>query len=416
MDLLGKIKRSPRTIKYLFGNLNDMLHKYIISLRCYLRGRIRVIFLVEYETSCKWDTLYELMLNDIHFEPIIITCPRADCLRDEMLAQLERCTCFFKNKGYSVVKGYDPVHNTYIDVHSLSPDCIFYTNPYDWIASPPYSIFKLSDIYACYISYFFNSAAKDEYFNSIFHKKLWRYYLENDATLDGVKKVCGKLEDKHRVVGYPSFDRVVDSRRSSNKKVIIWAPHHTLNETFGYLHRDGFLHYHDVFIYLAKKYQDSVDFIFRPHPLLRKRLYEREDWGPERTDKYYESWNKLENGRYSYDDDYIELFAQSSAMIHDCVSFTIEYLYFNKPVMFTGPMPNTNHLLETTIAALECHDFAQGVDDIERFIQSIISDDVDLLVEKKSNFKAKYLIPNNGKMASVNILNDLLDSFKICKN
>ena len=35
---------------------------------------------------------------------------------------------------------------------------------------------------------------------------------------------------------------------------------------------------------------------FKPHPLLKERLYQHLEWGLERTNTYFERWNELNNG------------------------------------------------------------------------------------------------------------------------
>jgi CDP-glycerol glycerophosphotransferase (TagB/SpsB family) len=85
-------------------------------------------------------------------------------------------------------------------------------------------------------------------------------------------------------------------------------------------------------IEMAKKYQDSVQFVFKPHPVLRSKLVVL--WGEEKTNAYYNTWDSLPNSTI-HEDEYIDLFLTSDAMIHDSGSFTVEYLYVNKPVMRT---------------------------------------------------------------------------------
>jgi CDP-glycerol glycerophosphotransferase (TagB/SpsB family) len=82
---------------------------------------------------------------------------------------------------------------------------------------------------------------------------------------------------------------------------------------------------------LAVKYRSQVSIAFKPHPVLRSRLEEL--WGREKTDEYYRFWEELDN-TFVADGEYAALFAASDAMIHDCGSFTAEYLYTGKPVLY----------------------------------------------------------------------------------
>ena len=76
-----------------------------------------------------------------------------------------------------------------------------------------------------------------------------------------------------------------------------------------------------------------IDFCFKPHPALKEKLYTHKDWGINKTNDYYNFWNKGSNTILS-EADYHDLFVQSDALILDSVSFSAEYLYLNKPYCF----------------------------------------------------------------------------------
>ena len=57
--------------------------------------------------------------------------------------------------------------------------------------------------------------------------------------------------------------------RKRERKTIIIAPHHTIEAKFrNSIGLSNFLEYAELFQELPKKYP-QIDFIFRPHPLLR---------------------------------------------------------------------------------------------------------------------------------------------------
>lgn len=57
-------------------------------------------------------------------------------------------------------------------------------------------------------------------------------------------------------------------------------------------------------------------------------------WGDSKTNKYYDQIAAYSNAIYDNSEDYLETFANSDAMIHDCGSFTAEYLFTNKPCCY----------------------------------------------------------------------------------
>lgn len=414
-SIYGKIKRAPKTLRNLCAPYYAQWHRFIIRCRCRRTQQINVLFLVELETSCKWESVYLQMVSDAHFSPLIVVCPKADCEYEEMLNRLQKCYKHFADKHYNVIMAYDANTKKYMDIRSLHPDCIFYTNPYPWIADNRYYIDTLNDIYSCYISYTYNAMRLPEFYNLSFHKKLWRYYLENESIKNEFEAILNHKEEAYRVTGYPSLDMYKhynESRVHKSKKVFIWAPHHSVYLIFDHLNRNSFLLYYDFMLEMAQKFKDVAEFVFRPHPLLKERLYTLETWGKGKTDAYFRLWEEYDNCRYSENEDYMQEFANSDAMIHDCVSFTIEYLYALKPVLFTGKLSEkenqTNN--QTLKAAYDCYEFANSQQEIEDFIVRVINGEVDLLKEKKEQFNNAYLRSLEGNTAAENIINDLKEA------
>ena len=102
------------------------------------------------------------------------------------------------------------------------------------------------------------------------------------------------------------------------------------------------------------------------------------------------------------------LFKYSDAMIHDCGSFKIEYLYANNPVMFLyKDEPPYDYTNWQTQKALLLHYRGQNKSDIESFIINVING-VDPLMEEREDFLNRYLTPPHGKTACENIINAIL--------
>lgn len=158
---------------------------------------------------------------------------------------------------------------------------------------------------------------------------------------------------------------------------------------------------------LAKKYQEEVFWAFKPHPLLRPKLEYM--WGEKRTADYYSEWERLENAQVETGK-YIGLFMHSDAMIHDCGSFTVEYHYSGKPVMY---LMSDNDLTlgfnEFQQRAFDLHYKGWSESDIEKFIIDVING-IDPMAKDRTEFLQKSLTPPNGKDASENIIEVLLSS------
>ena len=85
---------------------------------------------------------------------------------------------------------------------------------------------------------------------------------------------------------------------------------------------------------LAQQYKGKIQIAFKPHPILKQKLYLHPEWGQKKTDKYYQTWQNSENTQLE-SEDYIDLFLTSDAMINSSVSFTAEYLFTGNPGLFT---------------------------------------------------------------------------------
>ena len=156
---------------------------------------------------------------------------------------------------------------------------------------------------------------------------------------------------------------------------------------------------------MRDKYRDKVYFVFKPHPSLRNKLYEY--WGAEKTEAYYSRWENpgvshIEEGKY------LSLFKHSDAMIHDCGSFTIEYLYTGLPVMYlVRGESHTDNMIPYAKEAFDLHYKGFTRVDIERFIKDVIAGK-DPRAEERRVFYEKNLLPPHGKTACENIINAIL--------
>lgn len=195
-------------------------------------------------------------------------------------------------------------------------------------------------------------------------------------------------------------------KQARSKKRIIYAPHHTISSKY----KDGlalstFLENADVMLEMMHKYSDRVQWAFKPHPLLYRNLLSV--WGQENTDKYYNEWKNADNSQFE-DGEYDALFKYSDAMIYDCSSFTIEYLYTKNPVMFlVRQNGGSNPHNAFSQKADELHQKGLTKADIDSFILDVING-IDPLKEEKEKFYNDSLTPPNGKTACENIINSIL--------
>ncbi len=374
---------------------------------------IKVLFFALDSNTWKYDSLFVALQKDPSFFPTVIVVPQVNKGREFMLFQLEHGYEYYKSKGYPVLCSYNSTEDSYLDVGSLHPDIIFFCNPYDGLVDDRYNIRHYSkNILTCYVNYGFCSVPDQWSCASRFHQSVWRYYVECEANLKQVQKYYWGRNCL--VSGYPTTDLFLSTKatnkdwkvKDSHLKKVIWAPHHTIEGQTKLIQFSTFLLFYDLFLKIAVDYKDTVQFVFKPHPLLKPALYNHPDWGKERTDRYYDIWANGVNTSF-VNGDYIDLFNSSDAMIHDCGSFIVEYLHTQRPVMYLGNFDRISQSNEVGQAAYACHYEGKTEDDIRVFIDRVVIGGEDPLKPKREVFYRTLLLPPNGTSVSDTIITDL---------
>lgn len=410
------VKDAYKTLYEEFQFRNSPRSQRIALLKLKDKNVLRCVFFVSELADWKCETVFRLMVNHPRFEPLILICPVVHLGSEMMKQEMKRCYDYFSSKGFKSIFAYNMENETYLEVNKeLNPDIIFYTTPYVGQSDPRYFILNNMDVLGIYIPYGIANNRELTYtYNLLFHNLVWRYYVESEDHLCYLKEVSRCKGRNGVITGYPAIEDLIDkhyvpscnSWKVSNPtcKRIIWAPHHTIKPE-GSVSYSCFLTYAEFMFEMANKYIDSVQLVFKPHPLLRQKLELL--WGKDNTDNYYQKWAELPNTSLA-ENDYVDLFLTSDAMIHDSGSFLTEYLYVNKPVMRTlNGIPLNEMYNSFALKCLDQYYFANNKQDIELFIQNVIND-IDPLKEQRTNFVNEVLMPKGSP--SLNIINDILDS------
>lgn len=379
-------------------------------------GPIKVVFFALMDSVWKYDVLYQLMDRDSRFNPVILVCPVVNYGIDNMLYNMNNAYNRFKASGYNVVKSYDIETDRYVDVREqLNPDVIFYTNPYKGLIDDRYFITEYPDILTCYVHYTIATSNKYEYdHNQLLQNLVWRFYVETDFSKRMSEFYSRNKGENVLLTGYTGTDSYITDRikerccpwRYSDRRLkrIIWAPHHTITD-YTFVNYSTFLSYYDFMFEMAEKYKYKIQIAFKPHPLLKNRLEIM--WGKEVTANYYNRWNEIENGICA-DGAYEDLFITSDAIMHDCGSFISEYLFTGNPALhLDNGVPYSTSFNDLTQECLKYYYKAKTKEDIENFILNVI-DGNDPLKDQRVKFVSDNLMPPHGKLASENIIDDLV--------
>lgn len=416
------LKRYRKLKRYLVWKNQQYLYRKEEVRLTKVKKQLNVIFLVLYPSVWKYDSVYKLMLLDERFRPQILICPVVDRGVEHMRETLHGAKELFEKKGYNTVCAYDENNGTYIDISQLSPDIIFYSFQWSNHVDKRYNVYSLRKYLKCYVNYSFKNNPYEWSIASPVQGLMWIYFSECEENKKLAMSYNAKEFRKNIcVVGYPMYDEYqsaigVDSnwkiKDDTNLKKVIWAPHHTIDGCDGLIKLSTFLLYAEEMLKIAYEYRGTMQFVFKPHPQLKPALYEHKDWGKERTDNYYRSWGIGENTNIC-EDAYIDLFKTSDAMIHDCGSFIVEYLYTMKPVMFLDSYNREEQSNEVGKKAYKCHYHGKSISDIKSFLTEVVLEKKDPKFEERRIFYNTILVPPKGESVARNIINEILNRLKI---
>ncbi|MBO7570976.1 MAG: CDP-glycerol glycerophosphotransferase family protein [Bacteroidales bacterium] len=376
------------------------------------KNRIEVAFLLTIPGMWKSDYLFQALSDNPKYHPYIVIYPYSVFKgfdKQEIDATIENTRRFVEAKGFEYIIPYDAKHNQWEDIKkTLKPDIVIFTTPYKDIP-PQYFIYNFKDTLTCYVPYGFSSLNLFKInYDLIFHNLVGLHFVETEIHKQTATEHSRNKGENIVVTGYPGTEVFLRNDYIPNdvwkpqtvaKKRIIWAPHHTIDGDFAI---SSFLQFCDTMPKLAMEYSDKVQFVFKPHQLLKFKL--QQIWGLERTEKYYRQWQEMPNCQLE-ECSYIDLFLTSDAMIHDCGSFTTEYLFTRKPVMYL--IKNEDFVSKFSpfgLMSFNNHYQGRTENDIRNFIESVVINGNDPMQKQRGDFFDKYLAPHEGKMPSEKII------------
>ncbi|MDB9817226.1 CDP-glycerol glycerophosphotransferase family protein [Amylibacter sp.] len=340
---------------------------------------LRILFVVIHRSTWKTDTLYNILKEDPKFSPCIIVAPGT--INPPELSKIEQNEAFksFSGKGYEVYLGSLKDDENRVLIREIGPDIVIFNNPHKLVC-PSLREFLLKNYLSCYIPYHIevgNYGGNIAQYNQDFHNAMWKIFSPHVVSKNTYNQVADRKGENVVVTGYPGLEVLVSGDKSEHDpwkklglKRIIWAPHHTIDSPS--LPYSNFLRYAEFFRDAVDKYSNEVQWCFKPHPLLKAKLFEHFDWGHARTEEYFDFWENQTNTQIEQGE-YNSLFQSSDAMIHDSGSFLAEYIYVNKPVMYlwsSNQLPDFFNRFGSD--ALDACQRGNNATNIHEFISSVI--------------------------------------------
>ena len=309
------------------------------------RGEMVHVGFIVFDTS-KWnvDSVYREFNNLPGYDTTIFVFPDPQFPGGKD-ASVKFSAEFFQNKGYRVEYGYDPEKQIYKSGTIWKDyDIVFFDNP--WLESVPVLQIEFIGKYAltCYIPYGFMAAGaiSQTDYNMPYHSFAWKIFPEVSWHKEQFRKFNSATGDMNVVpLGYPKLDvfseyvsnpeSVWKSGLNPDIKRIIWTPHWTI---YNNTQPGQFSTFHLIYnqmLSFAKEHKE-IDWLFKPHPVLRSVIIKQELMTPQQADDYYQQWAEMSNGQVCLDGQFWDYFRTSDGMITDSIAFLIEYLPSQKPI------------------------------------------------------------------------------------
>ena len=408
--------------KYLLEKLHHYSHYRRIHDRrlkeVRRRGSARVLFILSNLAIWRGEEICRLLMEDGRFDVRLVICPFDDLADLQKKSNADELIAYCRRMGWSYILKSETDRNL---IESLDPDIIFYPQMDHELYRNELDCEKNLDRLLVYVPYGICTVSGDWLYNSRFSNNSWKVFTTTDLHLEYARQhsfIKGRnvevVGDSHAKAFLQKPGSDPWKKQDTAKKRIIWAPHFSINAG-GHLNRASFLWLHERMMDLAREYRDAVQFAFKPHPWLLSELYKRPEWGEKKADAYYDFWRNGENTQLETGE-FTDLFNTSDAMIHDCGSFTAEYHYTGKPVIFASKdFPAIYQGLDSFgVRCMDLHYHAQEADDIRSFIQDVVLGGDDPMKPDRDQFRKQYLIPPEGFSFGNNVYQSLTESLWPC--
>lgn len=418
-NLLNMKKRLKRKFDKL-QNENKILSNQVIDLRLKMKRlhdeKINVIF-VCYRPAVwrSMKSVYEYFDNSNEFNVAIVTIPQVNAKGEFDDEDSEE---FFKN--YQMIKGFDKVSGTFIDLKKLNPDYIFFQQPYNSIYPSEYRSDVVSK-YAklCYLSYFtFMDNLTSMWVNSSMYpvdylKDVSLFFAQNENEKQFVlEKLKGEynLEVQIFVTGNPKNDGL-DEYRSRDSDIwsykereghfrVIWTPRWTTSENSCH-----FFDYKDKLLDYCMVHSD-IDFVFRPHPQTWFEFQRTGEFTEKEIASYKKRYEKLDNATIDSTAEYLNSFWHSDCLISDTSTTISQYFLTEKPIIYCY-RNKSKYIFERTGGFSEGLYWVENWNELEKTLSMLMSGTDPLKEKRKQIINDYFMITSNvGNRIGEIILND----------
>lgn len=344
IELLAKILwlkyRYPRTLSHLRKSFG--------------KRKMKVGFMVSEVAKWKGQALYDLMSENPSYDPVILVYPNSHDSLQRQRGAAAYIEDYFSAKGMEVrnVWNYSQGrwnHETVSDI-----DLCFYQQPWD-IPQTLYPHQVASRTLTFYFPYYLGSYVDPNGVGRRLHYEVFRHIIPDKKTFEAysAKRPWWKFAGELIVLGHPFLDLLTrDNLHRRPGRYVIYAPHFSFPLKGGkrIFPASTFLDNGLLILDFARQHPE-LQWVFKPHPLLRQELIDTGTWTEKAVNDYYSAWEEI--GKACYTSDYVDLFADSRVLITDCGSFLTEYSCTGNPIIHLipgklplSPRPDMEELFE----------------------------------------------------------------------
>ena len=310
-------------------------------------GPVKVGFLCQYiPVWHKLKPIYENMLADPRFEPVLICVP-SNILGGKLTGEgTENDTlAYFLSQGYSEALDALQPNGGWLPLEPMELDYIFYPRPYDTYMPTPYQsryVSRYSKI--CIILYGMNTTQEVTAvtINRAFFRYVYCYFAELPYSRE--KNMANgwllhKLKLQQSVYyGMPGIEAIREAKNalrpawdfSGDGFRVLWCPRWTTDLNMG---GSNFFTYYQVLLEFARKNPD-FDFLFRPHPLALQHFQQTGEMTAQEAAEFTAQCEALPNVSLDKEKEYAATFWGTDVMISDISGMIPEYFVTGKPLIY----------------------------------------------------------------------------------
>lgn len=350
------------------------------------KGPLKVVFYVYDDTKWKCQSLYDLLDEDKAFEVEILVTKNAAKNKDnpsyQTIEDVKKTYEFFANKKMNVKYAYDIKHNRFIPFENFNPDIIIYQHPW-YVETSQGPVVCSKFAMTCYVPYYVGNTTSEIEYGLRFHAYVHKHFVLNECVKEYFLSKPLLNPNNLSVVGHPTLDYyILNKSVESNKKYVIYAPHWSINDKR--LELSTFKWSGKYILEYAQKHPE-INWLFKPHPLLKHRLLTENIMNKDEVEKYWSDWANI--GQVCESGDYFKYFNNSKVMITDSASFLVEYFPTKQPVIHLMTEISKNCWTPDVTKLINTYYPANNLEELKSQLKNIFEDNNDY----KQHFRSKIL-------------------------